>query len=243
MGRRDEVDPTRTYKTGLGREEGEYEETHPAFGVAVVSRASGGSRTLFQSDLQHSETIRLSVRRAVRGRHLMRDWVHPTTELVEIEMSLSQWGSLVSSIGIGSGVPVTIRHIQGDDEYYVPGIPYEPRIAAVLGEARDSTSRLLEQVRRHYSNVKAAFDEKKGVKALRDAITSMGHALNNAESNTEFAVKSVVNATERVTSQAKADIEAHILNAALATGLTAPVQIPELLGSDTTLTLEEAPND
>lgn len=234
--RREEVTPNRIELTGYGRD-GEYEESHPAFAVAVVTRASGGARTVFQSDLQHSETIRLSISTAVRGRGLMHDWVHPKKELIEVEMSLAQWGSLVSSIGIGSGVPVTLRRTES--EVFVAGIPYEPRIAVVMDEARGATTKLMDQIRRRYVAVKEAFEGKQGIKVQRAAIDSLGHALNNAESNTGFAVKSVADAAEHIAAQAKSDIEAHILAAAQLTGLTAPILMPELGSTDTTLALEE----
>lgn len=226
MGRREVQEPARTYKEGPGYDQGEYEEEHPAFGTAAVSRASGGSRTLFQSDLQHNETIRLSISRAVRGRHLMRDWVHPRKELIEIEMSLAQWGSLVSSMGIGSGVPVTIRRTES--EIFVPELPYQPRIATVVDEARKSTSKLIEKVKASLEVLIAAIEGKKGIRETRDALRYHRSVVENAESNAGFAVKSVADATEHVVSQAKADIESHILNAARAVGIEPTFQIPEL---------------
>lgn len=227
MSRRKTSQPTRTYEDGKGyMDKGDYREVHPAFGVAVVTRGSGTGRPLFQTDLLHNETISLRIETAERGRSLMHDWVHPTGSLIEIEMSLSQWGALVSSIGIGSGVPVTIRRTEG--VVYVDDIPYEPRIATVVDEAKGSVSKLVERIRDKYAVLKESFDGKQGIKAQRQAMESLGHAISSVETNTEFAVKSVTRATEQVTSQAKADIEAHILAAARITGLRAPVSAPVL---------------
>lgn len=75
--------------------------------------------------------------------------------------------------------------------------------------------------------LRAAVDEKQGVKAVREATHALGHAIGGAESNTEFAVKSVSETAEHVVSQARADVEAHILQAAQS-GLGYEVQIPEL---------------
>lgn len=226
MSRRNIEEPTRTYKEGVGYERGEYEEEHPAFGTAVISRRSGTPRALFQSDLQHTETVTLSIHRAVRGRSLHRDWVHPRRELIEIEMSLSQFGALVSSQGIGSGVPVTIRLTES--EYFVPELPYQPRIATVVEESKKSVNKLLEHIKAKYSNLRSVIDNKGGVKATREAADSLRYAIENAESNIGFTVKSVADATESVVSQAKADIEAHILDAARAVGIDPKFQVPEL---------------
>lgn len=226
-GKRTVEAPTRTEKTGLGREKGEYEEDHPAFGTASVTRAHGTPRTLFQSDIQHSETIVLSISRATRGRMLMRDWVHPRKELIEIEMSLAQWGSLVSAMGIGSGVPVTIRRTE--TEVFVPEIPYEPRIATVVAEAKGKVGSLFENAKESLSVLAAAIEGKKGIREIRDALRHHESVIANAEGNAEFAVKSVTEATEHVVGQAKSDIEAHILRAASQVGLQLPTPvIPEL---------------
>lgn len=219
---RETIEPTRSE----GTEHSDYEENHPAFGVAVVTRSAGTPRTLFQSDLQHNETIVLSIRRASRDRQLMRDWIYPREELIEVEMSLAQWGSLVSSMGIGSGTPVTIRSTA--TERLVPGLPYEPRIATVVGEAKGTVERLLERARETLVVLSDAIESKKGIRETREALRMHRHTLEGAANNAEFAVKSVVEATEHVTSQAKSDIEAHILNAAALTGLTAPIILPEL---------------
>ena len=207
----------------------DYHEDHPAFGVAIVTRSSGSPRTLFQSDLQHNESIRLSICHAQRSRNLIRDWVFPRREVVEVEMSLAQWGSLVSSIGIGSGVPVTIRSI---DQKQVPGLPYQPRIAEAVAETKDTVRRLMEGARRTFDALKVGFEGKVGIKEMRRLMDSHESSLTNTESNAGFAIKQVTEATEQVVSQGKSDIEAHILAAAQLTGLTAPVQVPELMITD-----------
>lgn len=243
MSRRNIEEPTRTFREGPGYDKGEYEEEHPAFGTAVVSRRAGTPRALFQSDLLHSETVTLSIHRAIRGRGLHRDWVHPRRELIEIEMSLAQWGALVSSQGIGSGTPVTIRTTETD--YSVAELPYQPRIATVVEESKKSVGKLLEHIKDKYSNLRSVIDNKGGVKATREAADSLRWAIENAEGNTAFTVKSVAEATESVVSQAKADIESQILDAARAVGIDPKFQIPELgIGSGApVIAIEDAIRD
>ncbi|TDP92338.1 hypothetical protein EDF62_1544 [Leucobacter luti] len=201
-------------------------DTHPAFGVATVTRGHGTGTALFQSDLLHNETITLAISEADRTRSLNRDWVHSTHQLVEIEMSLAQWGALISSIGIGSGVPVTVRRKPG--EPLTPGIPYEPRIAESLSEVRTSVDHLMEKSRDSLSALEEAIESKAGIRAIRDALRAHRATIDNAPANAEFAVKSVAEAAEKVAAQAKADIESHVLAAAQQTGLTASVQLPAL---------------
>ena len=219
----------------------DYAETHPAFGVAVVTRSSGTPRTLFQSDLQHNETIRLTIHRAERRRSLIRDWIMPRKALVEAEMSLAQWGALVSSIGIGSGVPVTIRSTEQD--HLVPGLPYEPRIAEAVEETKQSVHKLLKSIRYSYDKVREAFDNKAGVKAQREALNNLYHTINNSPANAAFAIRQTTEAAESVVAQARADIESAILNAAQLTGAS-PIEAPQIdlkpidMGRDTTREIE-----
>ncbi|MFF8914200.1 hypothetical protein ACF08M_12950 [Streptomyces sp. NPDC015032] len=197
-------------------------EIHPAFGVAVVTRRSGGGRSLFQSDLLHNETVALSVCEATRRRDLNHDWVHPGRELVEIEMSLAQWGSLVSSMGLGSGVPVTIRSTERDT--FVPEIPHQPRAAENLREVREVTDRMYARVKEATATLHQAIHEKKGVRATKEALNALERAVAGAGSNAQFTVDSLVEAGEQVVAQARADIEAHALEVVRLTGAAPSVE-------------------
>ncbi|MFD7537464.1 hypothetical protein [Streptomyces sp. NPDC059819] len=194
-------------------------EIHPAFGVAVVTRRHGTGRSLFQSDLLHNETISLTVHEATRRRDLNHDWVSPGRDLVEIEMSLAQWGSLVSSVGLGSGVPVTIRRSEHDRS--VPEIPYQPRTAESLREVREVTERMYARVKAATTVLHEAIHEKKGVKATKGALSALENAVAHAGSSAQFTVDSLVEAGEQVVAQARADIEASVLETVRLTG-TAP---------------------
>lgn len=203
-----------------------YTDSHPSFAVATVARSSGTPRTLFQSDLRHNETISFSIRRATRDRHLNRDWVFPRQNLIEVEMSLAQWGALVSSVGIGSGVPVTLRATESD--WDIPELPYEPRIAESITETNGAVGKMLERARVTLAALEAAIEGKLGAKATREALRAHRLAVEGAENNAAFAVKSLKEAAETVTSQARADIEAQILNAQMLTGHQASIEAPHI---------------
>lgn len=205
-------------------DDGTVRETHPAFATASVTRSSGTPRALFQSDLRHHETITLTISEADRSRNLNRDWVHASHQVVEIEMSLAQWGSLVSSMGLGSGVPVTLRWQEGKGN--LPLLPYAPRIQKNLNEVHGAIGKMLERARESLGDLTEAIEQKKGVRAIREALNTHVRTLSSAESNADFAVTSMSEAAEFVTSQARADIESHILHAQQLTGQNAPIQLP-----------------
>ncbi|MFJ5071279.1 hypothetical protein ACIQC7_33160 [Kitasatospora sp. NPDC088556] len=200
------------------------DEVHPAFGVAVVTRRHGSGRSLFQSDLLHNETVSLFVREATRGRDLNHDSVRPGRRLVEIEMSLAQWGSLVSSMGLGSGVSVTIRSTERDA--FVPEIPHQPRTAENLREVREVTDRMYARVKEATAALREAIRAKKGVRATKEALGTLENAVAHVGSNAQFAVDSLVEAGEQVVAQARADIEAHVLEVVRVTGAVPSIEAP-----------------
>src|ERR1700722_15060347 len=89
------------------------DEAPPAFGVISVHRINATpGEVLFQSDLRHSEFVRLEIHEATRKRDLKHDWVHPGKAVCEISLSMSQFASFVASGGT-QGVPCPIEFTGG----------------------------------------------------------------------------------------------------------------------------------
>lgn len=185
-------------------------ETHPAFGVVVLNRTSGTARALFQSDIQHQHTVSLELHTATRRRDLGRDWTHARESIVRIEMSEAQWASLISSVGQGSGTPVTIRRRDGVS---LPDLPFRTRVATNIDEVHATTKRLLEDVAAATAAVEAAVESKAGIRELRKAVTNLHFAVANAPANAAFAVTALHEAVEQTVQHARADIEMHVMNA------------------------------
>lgn len=197
---------------------------HPAWGVARANVHSSTGSQLFDSDIIHSRVVVLTISRATRERSLHRDWIHAADELIEIEMSQAQWGALVSSFGQGEGVPVTITR---DQDGRVSDVPYEPRLAESIAEVRAASATGVEPIADAYQEVMDLFEAGAGKKALRDALTSLGHQVRNAPRNMEFAAQSLTEHAENVITKAKADIEATVADAARGLGL-APGDVAQL---------------
>lgn len=186
--------------------------THPSWALAranVLGATPG--QPMFDSDILHSRFVRLTITRARRKRDLHRDHYHgDTSPLIEIDMSQAQWGALVSSFGDGTGVPVTLSRFDGDT---TSTVPYEPRLAESIDEVRRASTDGVEPIADAYEEVMAAF-ETGGRKALRDALTDLGHRIDNAPKNMTYAAQTLVGHAENVVTKARADIEAAVLDAA-----------------------------
>lgn len=183
------------------------DEVHPSFGVVVVSRVNAhpGVR-LFDSSIPHTQYVKLEIARATRKRDLHHDWIHhDTRSMIEIEMSLSQWGALVSSFGQGSGTPVTIHRVDGVPQ---PKAAHESRLAETSREVADAARRSTEQVRTAANAVLAAFQERKGVRDTAPLMRDLQAAVGNLPANMKFAADTLTRHAEDVVSKARVDIEA-----------------------------------
>jgi hypothetical protein len=196
------------------------DDTHPAFGAVKVSRIqhSPPGTVLFDSDVRHQHYIKVTLSRMTRKRNLKTDWLHPTKELFEVDMSESQWAAFVSSVGSGTGVPCTIRSTETD--WHVPGLPYTSRLALSAAETRDAAKEAFDEI----TEAMAAYDSldsKAPAKEKREALRRLRSAIANAPANVEHASKSLTEHTENVVQKARADIEAMVTNRAQQLGLTA----------------------
>lgn len=81
-------------------------ESHESYGMLQLT-APTGQGNLFGSTVKHQHYLSLTISRAEIKRDLNTDWVHPTEELIVVNLSHAQWGKFLSSTG-STGVPCTI---------------------------------------------------------------------------------------------------------------------------------------
>jgi hypothetical protein len=180
-------------------------EEHPSFGVMRLSRVTG-RRRLFDSSIPHSEWVTLEISRATRQRDLHHDRVYGGREqLIEIEMSLTQWGAVVSSFNQGSGTPVTLHRVAGET---MPEAAHESRLAETAREVAGAAAKSTEKVREAVKAVELAFERKAGRRELADLLRALHFTVENVPANMKFAADMLTEHAEDVVSKARADIEA-----------------------------------
>lgn len=196
------------------------EEHEPYMGLIGASRTSSSGSALFQSEVQNQSYITIRVQTASRRRSLHKDWVHGKNMLVEVHLSAAQWAELLTTLNHGDGVPCTIRHRIGDDGRLVTidGPVFAPRLGESLAEITDAANELTANIRSAYQEVLDAMAAKKGVK---EAVTGLGHQINNLPSNARFMAKSVQQHAEKVVAHAKAEVDAWMTHAVQRAGLEA----------------------
>lgn len=204
-------------------------ESHPAFGVIGASRGSSQPGVaLFDSDIKHTNTVRIRIGRAVRSRDLHHDWIGGREQLIELELSEAQWASFVSTMNVGDGVPCTVRRVGVD---WMPDPPYDPRLAHSMAETHDAAIAAFSKIRDAMEAYEATL--KGPAKARNEALRTLRSTIQNAVPNVDYAGKVLVEHAEDVVTKARADIEAFVVGKALQLGMD-PAALggnPLMLGS------------
>jgi hypothetical protein len=182
------------------------DETHESWLLIGADRVQSSGTWLFDSDIRHQHYVVVTITRCTRKRDLHRDWLHSTEQLLEMFMSMAQWGAFVSSFGDGGGVPATLGWLTGVG--MVPGAPVESRLMESHAEVRGAANKAFDGVQKAFERLEALYDAKAGRRELTEAMRTLHYAIQNAPANVEFAAKSLTEHTENVVAKARADIEA-----------------------------------
>ncbi len=90
-------------------------DKHPSYGMLSLHRmTSSNANVLFGSSIKHRNTIVLQIAHGELERGINHDWYHAKKNIVECEMSQSQFAEAITSMGMGDGVPVTLLFTEKD---------------------------------------------------------------------------------------------------------------------------------
>ena len=212
----------------------EFEREHPSYGILHISRTSGGSGVvrLFGSPLAtHYGTIRLTISKAkwIHGLHHDR-YYGMSKEFIEVEMSAAQFADAITSLNMGSGTPCTIRYVGGER------VADPPDHATEAEHIRDNFEKSVDKYTakaREYRKVIDKLTSKLPAKAKEQIRVALDVIEDQLASNVPFVVKQFQEATTRITTAAKAEVDAFVTGVVRAAGLQsiAEGRLPSLLPS------------
>lgn len=196
-------------------------ETHPSFGRVCFSRVTGNPGQLFGSALDnHHNYITLSISRCEVEHHLNRDWYYDRDELIEVALSAAQFAELLTTMNSSPGTPCTITHLNGKTVERVPQRDVE--VKKVKDGFEKEMKGLAASLKTKRAKVADLLDKKTLNKADKEAIMNFcDKIIMETESNIPFALDSFAEASEKVTAQAKAEVEAFMTTAIHRAGLDA----------------------
>ena len=200
-------------------------EKHPAFGMAVFSRASvGGVRgknRLFGSSIDSLNIIELTICHAEVHHRLGSDHFMGDKEIIRVAMTEHQFAQLLTTMNQGDGVPVTIMHVNGKPTPPLPEMKVEA--AKITDKFRDDVAKWKKQLDTTTVEIEAILakkgalnqDEKRRVTELTSRL------VEQIQGHTTFLLDQFDESITGVIGQAKAEVEGFIKAAVQRTGLEA----------------------
>lgn len=190
---------------------GDKMSTHSGYGVMTITRQQVNPPTaLFGSSIKHGNVINVTISHADLKRGINHDWYHANGRICEIELSLSQFADMITSIGNGDGVPCTIHFTERDG--YIPRIDYESKIEQHRGEFKDQLSDVKSSIKNAYDIAEELFSSKKTLnKADKQKILDvLAKANRDIGCNAEYALDCFNEQMEKSVTEARGEIEAFI---------------------------------
>jgi hypothetical protein len=191
-------------QNGIGHEVFE----HPAYGMVSICQTSGEA-VLVGSAVKHGHFVSLEISTAERHKDNYAEHWMSRKLLCRISLSHAQLAEVLFSTN-GSGVPCTLRYVQGDKDYRP-----EPPFVSPLKENSDNLHGVIKETLSRAAEmameVEALVKTGNLKKADRDRIGFLALKIHqDIESNIHFAMKCVDEKTEKTVAHAKAEIESFV---------------------------------
>lgn len=192
------------------------EYSHDAFGMVSMSVVHG-NQTLFGSDLNHGQSIRIRIASASMRRGLSQDWFSAdSVPFTEISLSHNQFAEFITNPNRGDGIPCTINRApeRGSRIKDMPAIDkIESKMDTMKGEVKNSALREMAQLKKAYEELAAAVEGGGGKKAMKEALFSMKCHIDNVPSNMAYVTEQAQETLAKAATDAKIEVEAYIGNA------------------------------
>jgi hypothetical protein len=194
------------------------EQSHESFGTVQISRISigGEGMNLFDSSIRHSHVIALRVTKAKKMRQHGYRHIHGGNEIVEVYMSQTQFADMITSLNMGSGTPVTIKHIQGKR---MEPCPVENQTQLHAQEFKERMQIFAETMRRMQQEAIEIASKKMNKKDAEEWRKKIEYLTTEISSNIPFFNKCFAEQMGKTVTEAKGEIEAFVTHNIVERGL------------------------
>lgn len=212
----------------------EYEEdSHPSYGIISLHRQTGGTAKMFGSSLRgHPTRIALEIHEGKREHRLSEDRYYTGKRIIELCLSSDQFAQLLTTMNTSPGVPCTIGWRQGIGRIEDPP-DEEIEVERVQVGFKKRTKKLVTWLKKSQKEVLEILNSKVIKKTDRETIRKIFyHVVMEVEANMPFVVDQFNEATERLTTAAKAEVDSFVTAVVQRTGLKAlrKIHVPQLSG-------------
>ena len=186
--------------------------SHPSYGTLLFTRRSGGSTPLFGSSIEHRDKIAMTLYHADVTRGLHHDMIYGHNAIAEVEMSYSQFAEAITSMNMGTGVPVTIRWTEKDGD--IPPCDFVSKRVQFTDEFKEKRKEATEDAQNLIKDVIQLFDQKKTLTKTDKAeiIRKLQHLNMEIGCNMDFIADQFNEQIDKTVMEAKGEIEAFMQN-------------------------------
>lgn len=186
--------------------------SHPSYGTLAFGRRTGGATPLFGSSIEHRDTIAMTLYHANITRDLHNDYIFGSSKIAEVEMSYSQFAEAITSMNMGSGVPVTIRWTEKDGN--ISPCNFVSKREQFTNEFKKNTKDTMNKAQQLIQEVRELFNQKKNLtKKDREQVLSKLNSLSmDIGSNIDFIAEQFNEQIDKTVLEAKGEIEAFCQN-------------------------------
>jgi len=194
-------------------------DVHPSYGMVGLSRITcSQSVNLFGSSIEHSNTVRLRIKTGEVARDLNRDWYRGQKELIEIELSPTQYSEMITSFNMGDGVPCTIRHI---NRKRVEDPPEVKQRQIFEEEFRKDVYKIKDMCENGVEEIQNILLRKGGITVAerREIANKISMLMRDINSNLPFVQRSFNESIDKTVLEAKGEVEAFVINKVISLGI------------------------
>lgn len=186
--------------------------SHPSYGTLAFSRKIGGTTPLFGSSIEHRDTITMTLYHANITRGLHHDSIFGEKIIAEVEMSYSQFAEAITSLNMGSGVPVTIRYTEKDGE--IPPCDFVSKRDQFSNEFKEKRKKATNTSQQIIKEVEELFSQKKTLtKTDKEQILKKLSILSqDIGCNMDFISDQFNEQMDKTVMEAKGEIESFMQN-------------------------------
>lgn len=193
---------------------------HNSYGLISLSRGqSNNAQPLFGSSIKHRNTITLKLYRAEINRDLNRDSIFQKDQLIEVEMSESQFTQAITMFNNGEGTPVTIKRVA--DEGAMDPCPYVNKVEQFTKEFKQDMDEYKHSLDHELKQAKDILTSGKAPnKGEREIIlNAMERIISKLTNNVPFVAKQFEAQMDQTVLEAKTEIESFMKKEAARLGI------------------------
>lgn len=183
-------------------------ENHPSYAILEINRVScNKSQKLFGSSILHNNIIELVIKKGEINRKYNRDWFFGRDQLINIQMSYSQFTQAIMSLNT-SGTPVTLKYF--NDEEIEQDISFKGKKDLFQKEFQSTIDKIFDNSIKSVNLASEYIQQQKPLtKTQKQELYNLLYKINqDLKENLKFIVSSFKEQMDKTITESHGEIEA-----------------------------------